>query len=322
MSSAFRAMICAVLLGGAVASAQVIPEREVEIIQKLYDAGRYADALKRANESLAVANFSDPQRVKLHEVAGLSAFNLGDVKAAQAAFLNLLRINPDYILDPFAVPPPAIKVFDQVRRDNADALNLVRQQLALRADQEKRAKEERERLQREQDDRRRREEFLSAGMLVRTVERRSMVVNFIPFGAGQFQQQRVGWGVAFAVSEGVMAVLSIVSYFAIASLYDPVVRVWVDRLTPDGSGVFSVTTREIPASRRTERDVWTGLKYGTGIAFYALWALGIGDAIWHHQDEIITERREPLPAAKPPTTQLRIYPTPGGGIGAGVSVGF
>lgn len=321
-----RSLFFTVVLAATTAAAQVVPEREMEIIQSLYDTAKYAEAARRANESMAVANFSDAQRVKLHELVGLSAFNLGDVKGAQAAFLQLLRINPDYILDPFAVPPPAIKVFDQVRRENADALNLVRQQIAIRADQEKRAKEERDRLAKEQEDRRRKQDLLSNEIVVRTIERRSMVVNFIPFGAGQFQQGRVGWGAAFAISEGITAILSIVSYFAIESLFETQQIVLPDRLTADGSGIYTASRRAIPENRRTERDVWTGLKYGTGIAFYALWALGAGDAVWRHQDEIVTERREPVTPTttvppKAPGARLRIFPT-NGGLGAGVTIGF
>jgi tetratricopeptide (TPR) repeat protein len=305
------------------AFAQVVPEREVEIIQSLYDAAKYADAAKRANESLGLANFSDAQRVKLHEIAGLSAFNLGDTKGAQSAFLQLLKVNPDYILDPFAVPPPAIKLFDQVRRENADALNLVRQQIALRADQEKRAKEERDRLAREQDERRRKQEQLTGEIVVRTIERRSMLVNFIPFGAGQFQQGRPGWGAAFAITEGITAILSIVSYFAIEALYEVEPLVLPGYLTADGSGIVTINHRYIPKTRQGERDVWTGIKYSTGIAFYALWALGAGDAVWRHQDEVITEKREPVTptGTAAPTARFRIFPT-NGGLGAGVTIGF
>lgn len=304
------------------AFAQVVPEREMEIIQSLYDAGKYAEAAKRANESIALANFSDPQRVRLFEISALSSFNLNDVKSAQAAFLQLLRVNPDHILDPFAVPPAAIKVFEQVRKENADALNLVRQQIALRIEQNKRAAAELEKLRLEQEERKRRVDSLNNELTVRTIEKRSMLVNFIPFGAGQFQQDRPGWGAAFAASQALMAVLSIVSFFAIESLFEDVTYTWTDRLTADGTGVFNVTVRQIPATRQTERDVWTGLKYGTGIAFYALWAIGVGDAIWHHQDEVVTEKKVPLvPPPKPPAARFRIYPT-NGGLGAGVTIGF
>jgi hypothetical protein len=300
------------------ARGQVVPERELEIIRALYDAGDYAEAARRANETLGLANFTDVQRVKLHEVAALSAFNLGDTKAAQASFLQLLRLNPDYILDPFAVPPPAIKLFDQVRRDNADTLNVVRQQIALRLEREKRELAEKERLAREQEERRRRVEELTTTVTVRTVERRSLLVNLLPFGTGQFVQGRVGWGVAFAVSEGLMAVLSIVSFFAIESLFEDVRVTLTDRVTP-----VTFVVRQIPASRTTERNVWSALKYGTGIAFYTLWALGAGEALWHHQDEIVTERKEPAGPKSPagPTAHLRLFPT-AGGLGAGVAVTF
>lgn len=321
-----RGLIFTLVLAATSALAQVVPEREMEIIQSLYDTAKYAEAARRANESMAVANFSDAQRVKLHELVGLSAFNLGDVKGAQAAFLQLLRINPDYILDPFAVPPPAIKVFDQVRRENADALNLVRQQIAIRADQEKRAKEERDRLAKEQDDRRRKLDLMNNEIVVRTIEHRSMIVNFIPFGAGQFQQGRIGWGAAFAIAEGISAILSIVSYFAIESLFIVEPLVLPGYLTEDGTGIISVPRRYIPKEREGDRDVWNALKYSTGIAFYALWALGAGDAIWRHKDEVITERREPVTPtttvpSKAPGARLRIFPT-NGGLGAGVTVSF
>ena len=317
-----KSWLLLIVLTALPAFAQVVPEREVEIIQALYDAGKYSDAARRANESLALANFSDPQRVHLLEISALSSFNLNDLKSAQAAFLQLLRVNPDYILDPFAVPPAAIKAFEQVRKENGDALNLVRQQIALRIDQNKRAAAELDRLRLEQDERRRKAEFLAHDIIVRTVEKRWMLVNFIPFGAGQFQQGRAGWGAAFAVSEGLMAVLSIVSFFAINALFVEKTFTWTDRLTADGSGVFNQSLKWIPPERRTQRDVWTGIKYGTGIAFYALWAIGTGDAIWRHQDETVTETKTPItPETKVPAAQLNIYPLPGG-LGAGVTIGF
>ena len=94
-----------------------------------------------------------------------------------------------------------------------------------------------------------------------------------------------------------------------------------DALT-DSEGFFSIKVRQIPTARHVERDVWTALKYGTGIAFYALWAIGTGDAIWRHQDQVVTETKEPInPATKVPAVRLNIYPTPGG-LGAGLTIGF
>ncbi len=337
-AAAIRALVLLGCLLSQVASAQLVPDREVQIIQSLYDAGQYAAVVKRVEESLAVANFNDAQRVKLLELRALSSFNSGDTAAAKSTFLSLLKLDPDAILDPFAVSPPAIKLFEQVKKDNVDTLNLARQQIALRAEQEKRAAAERERQVTEAEARRRAEEGL---VTVRTIEKRSMLVNFLPFGAGQFQQGRLGAGAAFAVVEGVLAVLSIVSFFAVEGLYQDVELTFTDRVRPEDlqDTPFVITVRQIPNARRTERDVWNGLKFSTGIAFYALWAAGVGEAIWNHQSESVTEQQVPLKELKPTArlrllgqgpeepalrrlaARLRLFPTPGG-LGAGVSVRF
>lgn len=324
---AWRCVALLAVLVPALALAQAVPERELEVSRSLYDAGKYPEALARVSAAMRGTNFTDAQRVELLKLGGLSAFNLGDLNAAKAQFLQLLQLNPDYVLDPFAVPPPAIRLFEQVKKDNAPQLDLVRQQIALRAEQERRAEEERQRQLKEEEERRRRMEALSATVTVRTVKSQSMLVNFIPFGAGQFQQGRTGWGVAFAVSEGILAVVSIISYFALDALFEPVTYTWNDRLTaPEQGGVFSITVRRIPPARQTEADVWRALKLSSGIGFYALWALGIGDAIWHHQATVVTETVEPVdrvpaPPAAPPGARLKIFPT-NGGLGAGVQVGF
>jgi hypothetical protein len=319
-----RGGILAVVLCASAAWAQLVPERELEVSRSLYDAGKYADALARVANAMRGTNFSEPQRIELLKIGGLSAFNLGDFGAAKAQFLQLLQLNPDYVLDPFAVPPPAIRLFEQVKKDNQAQLDLVRQQIALRAEQEKRAQAERERLLKEEEERRRRMETLGQQVTVRTVRHQSMLVNFVPFGAGQFQQGRVGWGVAFAVSEGILAALSIVSYVALSALFEPSTYRWADRLTADGSGVFEVTVHRIPPGRRTEAEVWRALKLSTGIGFYVLWALGIVDALFHHQPTTVTETKEPAPSPAPsaPTgVRLRLFPT-AQGLGAGLLFAF
>ncbi len=317
--AAGRRACLALLLLTSSAFAQIVPEREVEIVQSLYDVGQYANVIKRVDESLSLANFSDAQRIKLLELRALSSFNSGDAPGTKSDFLSLLKLNPDYILDPFAVPPPVIKLFDQVKKENVDTLNLVRQQIALRAEQEKRAAAERERLAREAEAKRRLEEGM---VTVRTIERRSMLANFLPFGAGQFAQGRLGVGAAFAVTEGIMAILSVVSFYAIEGLFQTrTIELW-DRVRPEGEEdtPYIITQRSIPASRRTERDVWTGLKYATGVAFFALWGVGVGEAIWHHESETITEQQVPLKSLKP-QARLRFFPAPGG-FGAGLTVSF
>ncbi len=310
-------LLLTLLLVPSVALAQVVPERELEIAKALFDTGNYKEALKRARDAMAAANFSDTQRIELHRIAALSAFNTADPEGAQRHFLLLLQLNPDYVLDPFAAPPPAIKLFERVRKENFDALNLVRQQMALRAAQEKRETEERERQRVEQENARRKVEALTQTVTVRVIEKRSFLLNFVPFGVGQFQQGRVEWGITLAVFEAVTALTSLISYFAIEGLYvDSTIVTLHNVVTSSGKTDYDVRARVIPAISKGQADVWKTLKLSTGIAFYVLWAFGVGDAMWHHKAEIVTEHQETLPAAK-----ISIYPTQGG-LGAGLTVTF
>lgn len=318
-----RALALSLVLAAAGALAQTVtPERELETVKLNYDNGNYQEALNRARNAMEVVNFNDAQRIELHKLAGLSAYNLGDPKGAEKHFFSLLQLNPDYVLDPFAVAPPAIRLFEDLKKRNADALNLIRQNLALRDAQTRREEEERKR----QEDERKRLEQLSRQITVRTVDHRSFVVNFIPFGAGQFQQGRTGVGIFLASFEGALAATSLVAYLAIEALFEPYTYSWTDRLYPvDGN--FTATVRRIPPERRNEANVWRYVKLSTGIGFYAVWAAGIIDAILHHQDEVVTEESKRIdevlqkPAAPKPGVSLNLFPTTGG-LGAGLTVRF
>jgi tetratricopeptide (TPR) repeat protein len=308
----------------AIALGQAAPERELDVARSLYDVGKYAEALARVSAALRGSTFTEPQRVELLRLGGLAAFNLDDLEGARGQFLQLLLLNPDFELDPFAVAPPAIRLFEQVKKDNAAQLGLARQQLALRAEQARRAEEARQRELKAEEERRRRLEALTSTVTVRTVRSQPWLVNLLPFGAGQFQQGRMGWGVTFAVSQGVLAVVSIISFFALNALYEPVTYTWNDRLTADGSGVYSVTVRRIPPARRTEADVWRALQLSSGAGFYVLWALGIGEALWHHQPETVEETQapaRPAPTPAPTGVRLQLFPS-NGGLGAGVQFRF
>lgn len=309
------------------ARAQAAPTRELEAVRSLFNAGNYAEALARARQAMAVVNFAEAERVELLKMAGLSAFALGDQPATEQLFYQLLLLNPDYVLDPFAAAPPAIRTFEEVRRKNADALNLARQQLALREERLKREAEERERERVRAEEQRRRLDALSRTQ--RTVVEKPFVVNFLPFGAGQFQQGRTGLGVLFATTQGALAATSVVAFIAIEGLFQNQ-TIEKDGMLGVPDGKVTITVRRIPEARRTERDVWTAVKYASGGAFYALWGVGIVDAVVHHQAQVVTEQPIvlPPPAAEPgakgaPSAQLTpfLFPTQGG-LGGGFTLNF
>ena len=67
------------------------------------------------------------------------------------------------------------------------------------------------------------------------------------------------------------------------------------------------------------------MKYTAGGTFYGAWAVGVVDALLHHQDEVVnveTKRLDSLtPAPKSEGPRLFLFPL-SGGIGAGFSMRF
>lgn len=309
------------LWSGAAVAQAIVPDRELEIVRQNFNVGNYKEALARARSAMEVANFNDDQRTELHKYAGLSAFNLSDTPAAEKHFTALLQLNPDYVLDPFAYPPPAIKLFEDVKKKNADSLNLIRQQIALREQQSKREAAERERARALAEEQRRALEQRAQEVTIRTIEKRSLLLNFFPFGVGQFQQGRTGWAVLFATTEAVFALTSMVAWFVIEQLFKPITYTYTDRIYP-----FSVTVRRIPEELKGSADNWRITKYTSGGAFYVAWAAGVLDALLHHQEEVVhteIQRLEGPPIVPKPALgpKFFLFPT-NSGLGAGLSIRF
>lgn len=309
----------------AAAAQAVVPERELEIVKQNFNVGNYKEALARATSAMEVSNFNEFQRGELHKYAGLSAFNLGDLPGAQKHFLAVLQINPDTVLDPFAFPPAAIRVFEDVKKNNASVLNLVRQQIALREEQARREAAEREKAKALAEEQRRRLEEASKQVTVTTIERRSFLVNFIPFGAGQFQQGRTGVGATFAAAEAAFGLTSIIAYLVIDRFFETKTYTWNDRFYPQN---FSVTVHQIPEALKSSADNWKIAKTVSGVGFYVLCAAGIAEALWHHKAEVVTTQTKRLDelggipsAAKSEGPHLFLFPT-AGGVGAGLSLRF
>lgn len=324
MSRRPAAIALSALLVCAAAHAQgTSADREVDVVKATFEVGNYREALKRGREAMASQNFSEGQRIELNKYAGLAAFFLGDTVGAEEHLLHLLQLNPDYVLDPFAFPPPAIKFFEDLRRKSADALNLVRQKISLREEQLRREALERERARLAAEEQRRRVEQLAAQMTVRTVEKRSLALNFVPFGAGQFQQGRNGMGIALAVTEAGLGATSIIAWAVIQSMIETKSATF--RSADPDQKTITLYQTGIPQNRIREHDAWQIVKYASGAAFYTVYGYGVVDALYHHEDEVVTTTTVPVPPPSPekPRTDARpyLFPTPGG-VGAGVRLTF
>jgi tetratricopeptide (TPR) repeat protein len=296
---------------------------DLENVRTKYDVGKYEDSLNIA-ESALDGELSEHDRAEIHRLAGLAAFNLGRNAEAERHFQDLLRLNPDAELDPFVVAPPAIQKFEDVRHKMASDLAQIRQERRETA-----VRQARERA--EEQERKRRLEEMSRRVTTRTVEKRNFLVNLVPFGAGQFQEGRTTSGLVLAMTEGVLAATSIIA--------------WLWRVAVDSSQTIIVqntTTGDvrqsqpgIPPNLTVQARNWSYAQYGAGIAFYCVYAYGVLDAIYHHEDLVQTGTETtilppeggapaPPPVNRPPVgSNLSpfLYPT-SGGMGAGLTLHF
>jgi hypothetical protein len=106
------------------------------------------------------------------------------------------------------------------------------------------------------------------------VERHSFGINFAPFGAGQFQNKQPVRGVLFAAGEGVTGGISVGIFLYLSSKYGLIAQVPV----VDGPGVRQLQQVEI----------------ASGVAFFAIYAWGVVDALLHYKPRVQIEGDDTL----------------------------
>jgi len=212
---------------------------------------------------------TDPQLVQARRILGVSYLFEKRQADARVEFHKLLQLVPDYRFDPLLDPPEVVDFFNNVRKQYGAELA--------------RLEAKRKELERAKQRNREECEKALAGPLVieRRVGRNSYAVNFLPFGAGQFQNghRRKGW--AFLTAESILAAASIGAFATNLAVYG---------LRPERRCRYDMGDAACPpeAIDRTEekRSRWLlRAQVGSGAAFFAVVAWGILDAIYYYRPE-------------------------------------
>lgn len=154
-------------------------------------------------------------RAEAHQYIAASAELLGRTDVAQEHFEELLTLQPTFRLEPSEFPTEVLAMFETVRLGMEDRLRQIEEQ--------RRRAQEAERLERE---RRLREEAARLAALsrprymLRELEQRHLAVAFLPFGAGQFQNEMPERGYAFLGVELGLTAASMVLWLVHATLPD------------------------------------------------------------------------------------------------------
>lgn len=257
---------------------------ELKRAKDRFEFGAYADAAGALRQLLSAdPDLTPAEAIDAYRMLGIAEYHLGDLPQARAAFVNLLSFEPDYALDPFLVPPPIVEFFDRVKKEHEPALAPLRER--------RRALREQQRLA---DDAKRR--LLAAEQarsgpptkLVR-VQERLYLFNWMPLGAGQFQNGQKAKGTAIAAGQivaGLVNVSAIVLHNQLAE----------DRTRTCISGQPDCSHPPYTDSDRALLGRVEAVKYVSAGLFWALYGYGVWDA---HRNFVPIVETELTPGGAP-----------------------
>jgi hypothetical protein len=256
----------------AAPTAGASPRQDLEQARQSFRQHDYLAARKLAtfllypDEKLAMPD----DLVEAHVILGASSFETGHNAEARNEFEKALQIQPEKSLTDLLFSEGAIRLFDQTK---ADIVAREQRDAQLRA-----LAEERKRL----------EDYKRSLVFVET---RSFVINFAPFGAGQFQNKQPTRGLLFALGQGVTGATSAGLFLYLAGKYG----LTADVPFADGPGVLKLQQIEV----------------ATGVAFFALYAWGVVDALLNYKpsvqiqgdDSLLRQLRPPDKTSPPVPTR-------------------
>jgi tetratricopeptide (TPR) repeat protein len=211
------------------------------------------------------------QVVEAHILLGAAYYQIGDRERAREEFQRALEIEPEQSIGTRLFTEGAIRLFEETKTD----LRIAKE----REDEKRRIAQ---RLKEIED--------YKKSLIV--YETHSYYANFIPFGAGQFQNRQRGKGIMFAVTQGVTGGVSAGVFFYLASKY----------------GLVSTS---VPRTEATTVLRLQQLEVGSAALFFGLYAWSVVDSLLHYKPRQRVEGDDSLlpselqdPEGKPPAPPL------------------
>jgi len=290
--------LLAALAGALVAATPARPVEQHATPHEAFDRGRTAFGraeYKRAIEILhpllypEVLLDSEGEVVQAHRILGVSYLFSGQSEEAKREFHKLLELRPDYRFDPLLDPQQVVDAFNAVVKEEETEI------VAIEARRRRRDLEIAARLQREA-------RLHPPVTTIVRYERHSYLLNFVPFGAGQFQngQRRKGW--LFLGVETALAAISVGTLTANFALYG-VHPYRKCLMSPDPSS--ACPQNEIDHSQEDTSRTLLRVQVISGGLFFAAAIWGVIDAVRHYQRDVLMT--EPV-APEPPALQVGLTP--------------
>jgi len=290
--AALAALLCAafpVRVGAA-------PARQTP--REAFDRGRTAFGRAEYHRAIEILNpllypevllDSEGEVVQAHRMLGVAYLYENRPEEAKREFHKLLELRPDYRFDPLLDPQPVVDAFNAVVKAEETEIAAIEDRRRQR-DQEVAARRQRE------------ARLHPAPSSIAVYERHSYLLNFVPFGAGQFQNgdRRKGWW--FLGVEAGLAAISIgalVTNFAVYGV-EPHRGCKVMQTMLDPNGLSDQCPQgQIDYSREQTSQDLLRVQLISGGLFFAAAIWGVIDALKHYQ-------RDALLPQPPATGDLRI----------------
>lgn len=253
------------------------PHPDLRRASARFEFGAWADAAAIVRQFLSRnPKPSEADAILAYRILGIAEWNLGDKAQARSAFVSLLSVDPDYKLDPFLVPPAIVEFFEEVRREHEPTLGPLREGRHALKEQERLAEEARRRLLAEERAR------SGPPTKVIRVQERIYALNWVPFGAGQFQNGDRAKGTALAAGELVLGAANIGAILLHNQIANASRRCSVSELT-------GCSRPPYPDSTRSTLKTVDAIKYVAAGLFWGAYAYGVLDAHLRFVPRVETE---------------------------------
>jgi tetratricopeptide (TPR) repeat protein len=268
--------VTALLLAALLAAPS--PSPDLKRARDRYEFGAWADAAGAARALLSRRpELSEAEAIEAWRILGLAEYQLGDERQAREAFVNLLSLDPDHALDPFLVPPAIVEYFDRVKQESEPQLQPLRERKRQLKEQERLAEEARRRLLAEEQAR--------SGPPTRVIraQERIYLFNWLPFGAGQFQNGDNVKGTIIASSEIVFGLVNLAAILVHNQIADDRSR---------RCSLQDTTNCSRPPITDSDQRLLGRIdtvKYVTAALFWGVYAYGVVDAHLRYVPRVETE---------------------------------
>jgi hypothetical protein len=237
------------------------PQEQFDRARIAYEKNDYGRVIALVRSLLypSIQLSSSEQVTEAHRLLGIAFFKTRAEADAEREFAILLNNNPDFRLDRLVDGEEVAHFVDTMRQKMEDELRRIKER------EREREESERKRKAAEEIERRRKAERI---YIERTYTQNPYFVNFLPLGAGQFQNGERRKGYTFLVGESVLGAASLSLWIAKHELYP--------------NGLYPPRDEGTATTLQYARII-------TGGMFFGLWGLGIWDSLKHYQPVVIKE---------------------------------